>query len=77
MVEPEQPADFSNIKLDQKQISSQIDILWDSYDTEKLGVLDKIETGNLLNELLTSLGCPTASLEQFNSVFTEFDTKAN
>ena len=47
--------------------------IWDKYDVDYSGVLDKIESANFLNEILTAQGLGPPSMEQFNRFFSAFD----
>ena len=47
--------------------------IWKKYDTDRSGMLDKIETANFLNEILTTQNMGSPSMEQFNMFFSEFD----
>jgi len=49
--------------------------MWDKYDCEDLGSLDKIEIANFLTEILTSHGEGMPSLEKVTRAFNEFDTE--
>ena len=56
-----------------KYIMDQVNKIWDKYDSDRSGVLDKIESANFLNEILTAQGMGPPSMEQFNMFFSEFD----
>jgi hypothetical protein len=58
----------------QEFIRDLVEKLWDNYDTDGSGVLDKIETANFLNEILSAQGQGPPSMEQFKHFFQEFDT---
>jgi hypothetical protein len=48
---------IDQIKIDQDQknyIRDQVNKIWDKYDVDYSGVLDKIESANFLNEILTA-----------------------
>lgn len=53
------PTKSDKVKLSGSQqefIRDLIEKLWDNYDTDGSGVLDKIETANFLNEILQAQG---------------------
>jgi len=54
-------------------IAQMVEQIWDKYDVDRSGALDKIETANFLNEILTIQGQGPPSMEQFNRFFAEFD----
>lgn len=49
-------------------------MLWDTYDADKSGALDKVETKQFLKEALGNFGSRNAlSNQNFEKVFAEFD----
>lgn len=59
--------------IDQNYILSQVNKIWDKYDIDYSGVLDKIESANFLNEILRAQGKGPPTMEEFNRFFAEFD----
>ena len=47
--------------------------IFNKFDTNRNGSLDKRETLNLLNEILKSKGQPPATLSMFNRFFNKID----
>lgn len=71
----EEPAKARKLNHVEKDfIKDQVNEIWSKYDVDDSGVLDKIETANFLNEILTAQGQGPPTMEQFNMFFAEFDT---
>jgi Ca2+-binding EF-hand superfamily protein len=47
--------------------------IFDKFDTDRSGFLEKMETYRLLNEIMASQGKPNATIAQFTRFFNEFD----
>ena len=63
-----------DIELEQKNyIRDQVNKIWDKYDLDQSGVLDKIESANFLNEILIAQNMGPPTMEMFNRFFAEFD----
>lgn len=60
-------------EIDQSYILAQVNKIWDKYDVDYSGVLDKIESANFLNEILRAQGKGPPTMEEFNRFFAEFD----
>ena len=60
-------------EIDQSYILGQVNRIWDKYDVDFSGVLDKIESANFLNEILRAQGKGPPTMEEFNRFFAEFD----
>lgn len=64
---------FSPPPLVVDQISKIVNELFEKYDTDRSGFLDRFETRNLVNEVLVDQGKLRSSYSAFNSFFEEFD----
>ena len=54
----------------EEKLKAIVDQLYERYDDDSNGVLDKMETWNLLNDLLMEMGDPNGvSNEDFNAFF--------
>ena len=67
------PVNHREAEGQQKFIRDMVKRIWYKYDTDRSGMLDKIETANFLNEILTTQNMGPPSMEQFNMFFAEFD----
>ena len=56
-----------------RQILSMIDIIWDQYDDDGSGDLDKDETRVFVNQLLNDLNFEQITDNEFDKVFSKFD----
>ena len=62
----------------EEKLKAIVDQLYERYDDDSNGVLDKMETWNLLNDLLMEMGDPNGvSNEDFNAFFKKLDTDGN
>ena len=57
----------------EKLISELVTKIFQKYDTNKSGFLEKRETLQLLDEFLANQGHPPTSIPQFNRFYAEFD----
>ena len=58
-------------------ISSCVDDLWQQYDTDDNGCLDKQETKRFIRETLKEMGGQEFTDEEFETIFQEFDKDGN
>ena len=74
-MEPNHPVEevSQTNRLDDELVAQLIETHWDTYDATQCGVLDKIETLNLLNEILSEVGLSTPNLVKFNITWEKFD----
>ena len=60
-------------KANEDVIKAQVEKMWDLYDQDKSGKLDKKEVFRFMNEVLTTVKSPIATKQQFNDFFKKFD----
>ena len=65
---------IKNMSAEEQAIQGVIDQIWDTYDVDKSGALDKMETKKFVQDTLGNLGSGDEfSDEAFDEVFATFD----
>lgn len=59
------------------QITDLVNKIWNQYDTDRSGFLDKQETLNLLDDVVSAQGKKQTSMEEFVRFFDEFDVNGD
>jgi Ca2+-binding EF-hand superfamily protein len=59
--------------VDKNFIARQVMQLWENYDFENCGYLDKIEAANLVTEIMQNNNMVIPNVDQINSAFLRFD----
>ena len=54
-------------------IAQAVNDIWDQYDTDKSGALDKAETRKFVSATLTETGQGSFTEDEFNDCFASFD----
>ena len=60
-----------------EMVIDKVNEIFQKYDVDRSGVLEKRECLNVVNDILTQKDLPRASIAQFNRYFAEVDTNGD
>lgn len=68
---------IESIEDNEQIIDNMINQIWDQYDLDNSGVLDKAETRRFVKKVLFNMGEREFKEEEFVKLFEDFDTDGN